>query len=82
MTKAVLGLVRNCFSSLILVQPDKLDDAKPLIQYGIDSMYAAEFYSWFWSTFKVDVPFTDILSSEKSLSSLAALMEEEIPRGL
>ena len=80
LAEAVLGLVCKRFSSLILVQPDKLDDAKPLIQYGIDSMIAAEFRSWFWSTFKVDVPFADILSSENSLSSLAALMEHKIPR--
>ena len=80
LAEAVLGLVRKRFSSLILVQPDNLDDGKPLIQYGIDSMIAAEFRSWFWSIFKVDVPFADILSSEKSLSSLAALMEQKMPR--
>ena len=79
--EAIFGLVRKRFSNLILVQIDKLDDTKPLVQYGIDSMIAAEFRSWFWSAFSVDLPFADILSSTNSLNSLAVFVEERLVEG-
>ena len=78
LAEAVLGLVCKRFSILILLEIDKLDHQRPLVQYGIDSMIAAEFRSWFWSVFKIDVAFADILSSTKSLSSLAAMVERKI----
>lgn len=68
---AVLHLMRKRFSNLILMPVNQIADDRPLSGFGVDSMIAAEFRTWFWTTFNVDVPFLDLLSPEKTLSSLA-----------
>lgn len=76
--EAILNLVRKRFSNLVLMPLDKVNDAKPLAQYGMDSMIAAEYRTWFWSTFKVDIPFLDILSSVNCLKTLAEMVEAKL----
>ncbi|ORY71075.1 polyketide synthase [Pseudomassariella vexata] len=75
---AILRLVKRRFSSLILMPFDQLDDRKPMPDFGVDSMIASEFRSWFWSAFRVDVPFLDIMSAQKSLISLVDSVEGKI----
>ncbi|KAI4602189.1 hypothetical protein KJ359_009426 [Pestalotiopsis sp. 9143b] len=75
---AMLSLIRKRFSSLILTPVDQLDDFKPLARFGVDSMIASEFRSWFWNALKVDIPFLDILSPEKSLNVLAEFATERL----
>ncbi|KAI1081301.1 polyketide synthase-like protein [Whalleya microplaca] len=75
---AALRLIRKQFSKLMLVSPEKIDDQKPLADFGIDSMLATEFRSWLWASFKVDVPFLDILSSSKSLAVVASYVTEKL----
>ncbi|KAF7863846.1 hypothetical protein EAF04_006811 [Stromatinia cepivora] len=76
--EAVLRAVRKRFSSIILMPVDQIDDTKPLAQFGMDSMIAAEFRTWIWGAFKVDVPFLDLLSNQKSLNSLAEFATEKL----
>ncbi|KAF6801113.1 Polyketide synthase-nonribosomal peptide synthetase 3 [Colletotrichum musicola] len=76
--EAVLRLVTKRFSNLILMPLEQVDDRKPLPQFGVDSMVAAEFRTWFWSTFEVDVSFLDIMSPQKSLRILAEFVEEAL----
>lgn len=76
--EAALRLARKRFSNLILLPLEQIDDHKPLPQFGVDSMIAAEYRTWFWSTFKVDVPFLDIMSPKKSLDSFASLVGEKL----
>ncbi|KAF6814469.1 Polyketide synthase-nonribosomal peptide synthetase 3 [Colletotrichum sojae] len=76
--EAVLRLVTKRFSNLILMPLEQVDDRKPLPQFGVDSMVAAEFRTWFWSTFEVDVSFLDIMSPQKSLRILAEFVEETL----
>ncbi|KAI0116548.1 putative polyketide synthase [Nemania sp. FL0031] len=68
---AMLKLVRKRFSSLVLTPIDQIGESKPLSQFGVDSMIASEFRTWFWTAFKIDVPFLDIMSADKTLCSLA-----------
>ncbi len=68
---AVLRLVRRKFFNLVLVPLEKIDDRKPQANFGIDSLIAAEFRTWFWDAFDIDISFLDFLSSSKSLASLA-----------
>jgi len=75
---AVLHLTRKQFSNLILIAPDQIDNSKSLLAFGVDSMIAAEFRMWFWTTFKVDVSFLDILSSNQSLNSLSEFVAEKL----
>ncbi|KAI2465977.1 putative polyketide synthase [Annulohypoxylon bovei var. microspora] len=75
---AVLRVIRKQFSNLILTPLDQIEDGKPLAQFGVDSMIASEFRTWFWATFKVDIPFLDLLSATRSLSSLADTVETKL----
>jgi hypothetical protein len=76
MQEAILRLVKKRFSNLILMPIDQLDENKPLPEFGVDSMIASEFRSWFWSVFRVD-----IMSPQKKLVSLAEFVEEKIVQG-
>jgi hypothetical protein len=75
---AVLELVRKQFSNMILIPSEQIDDHKPLSLFGVDSMLAAEFRSWLWTMFKVDIPFLDLVNSQKALSSIAGDIEERL----
>ncbi|XXG97441.1 hypothetical protein Hte_003742 [Hypoxylon texense] len=74
----VSRLMRKQFSNLILIPPELIDICKPLATFGLDSMLAAEFRSWLWATFKVNVPFLDLLSSQRSLASLSRVVESNL----
>jgi NADPH:quinone reductase-like Zn-dependent oxidoreductase/NADP-dependent 3-hydroxy acid dehydrogenase YdfG len=78
---AVLRLIKKRFSSLILVPLDQIDERRPLPQFGVDSMIASEFRSWFWTVFRVDLPFLDIMSPQKSLLILAEFVEAKMLEG-
>ncbi|CAJ2513205.1 Uu.00g013240.m01.CDS01 [Anthostomella pinea] len=78
---AMLKLVRKRFSSLIITPVNQIDDSKPLARFGVDSMIASEFRIWFWTAFRVDVPFLDMLSSEKNLGTLAEFAAERLLEG-
>lgn len=76
--EAILGAIRQRFSHLLLTPTDQIEPTRSFAQYGIDSMIAAEFRAWIWSSLKVEVPFLDLLSSRKSLHTLAELLEEQL----
>ncbi|KAI0894281.1 putative polyketide synthase [Annulohypoxylon nitens] len=75
---AISRLVKKRFSSLILIPLDQIDSRKPFSSYGVDSMIAAEYRAWFWNAFKVEVPFLDLLSPQKSLDTISALIEAKM----
>ncbi|KAK7954812.1 polyketide synthase [Apiospora saccharicola] len=76
MREAILRLTKRRFSNLILMPVDQVDEHRPLPAFGVDSMLAAEFRTWFWNTFKVDIPFLDIVSPRKALVDLAEFVEK------
>lgn len=78
MLDAILRLTKKRFSNLILMQLDAVDARAPLPSFGVDSMLAAEFRTWFFNTFKIDVPFLDIVSPQKSLFTLAEFVTEKL----
>ena len=78
LNEAILTLVKKRFSNLLLMSLDAVDTAKPIQSFGMDSMIAAEYRTWFWTAFKVDIPFLDILSSVNSLQTLADMVEKEL----
>lgn len=78
MQEAVVRLSKNRFSNLILMPINEVDERKALPDFGVDSMIASEFRSWFWAVFRVDVPFLDIMSPQKSLQLLAEFVEGKI----
>ena len=78
MQDAVLRLTKKRFSNLILMPFDQIDEKTPLMSFGVDSMLAAEFRSWLYNIFKVDVPFLDIIGPQKNLSDLAEFVEAKL----
>ena len=78
LNEAIVTLVRRRFSNLLLMPLDEVDPKKPLASFGMDSMIAAEYRTWFWTVFKVDIPFLDILSSTNNIQTLADTVESEI----
>ncbi|KAI1768203.1 putative polyketide synthase [Hypoxylon sp. FL1150] len=72
---AISRTIGKRFSNLILMPTSQIDFHKPFAQFGVDSMIASEFRTWFWNAFKVDVPFLDLLSPQKSLEAVAAYVE-------
>ncbi|KAL8836156.1 MAG: hypothetical protein Q9176_006486 [Flavoplaca citrina] len=78
LNEAIVTLVRRRFSNLLLMPLDEVDPKKPLASFGMDSMMAAEYRTWFWTVFKADIPFLDILSSTNNVQTLADTVESEI----
>ena len=76
MNEAILALVSKRFSNLLLMPLDAVDTKKPIASFGMDSMIAAEFRTWLWTVFKVDIPFLDILSSTNHLQTLTDMVEQ------
>lgn len=71
-------LLRLGISNLLLIPPEKVDHNRFFADFGVDSMIASEYRTWFWNVFKVDVPFLDLLGSESNLSTVAAQVQASL----
>ncbi|KAI1821188.1 polyketide synthase [Xylaria intraflava] len=78
LSAAVLKLTKKSFSTIILLSADQIDENKRLMDYGVDSMIASEFRTWFWTAFGVEVPFLDILGQGKSLIALSDFVTDQL----
>ena len=78
--KAITPMVTKGLSDLIVRPINQIEETKPLATYGIDSMLAAEYRSWFYRTFRIDVPLMDILSSSGSVKTLSKVVYGELER--
>jgi hypothetical protein len=77
-SEVILEHITKRFSRLVLLPFEKVDKNKSLATYGMDSMIAAEFRTWFYEAFQVDVPFLDIMGASSSIQSLAQSVFAEI----
>ncbi|KAF5620208.1 polyketide synthase [Fusarium sp. NRRL 52700] len=75
---AIMQLIKTRFSNLILVPTDQISEDKPLPNFGVDSMIASEFRSWFWAILRIDIPFLDIMSTNTTLGTLAEIVEGKL----
>ena len=69
--EAITSLVVQRLANLILVQAHKIGKTVPLSSWGMDSMLAAEFRTWFFMAFAVDIPFLMIMSEDVNPALLA-----------
>lgn len=76
--EAIVQLVVQRFSNLVLQQVDRIDPARSLSKFGMDSMLAAEFRTWFYQAFKVDVPFLTLLSETTTLTTLGEMVHQSV----
>ncbi len=79
---AVLDHVRACFGNLVLMKFDAVDVHKPVAGYGMDSMIAAEFKTWFYQNMAVDIPLLTLLDKTSNLETLCGLALTELVRRL
>jgi acyl carrier protein len=78
LTDAITACIAKRFGDLVLLSANKVSLEKPLDEYGMDSMIAAEFRSWFFQSFKVDVPFLELLGKTTTVSSLSKVVLKEV----
>ncbi|KAI4176186.1 MAG: hypothetical protein LQ343_001230 [Gyalolechia ehrenbergii] len=71
-------IVVQRLANLILVPAGKIDRHLPLVKWGMDSMLAAEFRTWFFMAFAVDVPFLLLLGDSVTPAALGELVMEEM----
>ncbi|KIX10093.1 uncharacterized protein Z518_01174 [Rhinocladiella mackenziei CBS 650.93] len=80
--QVILAHIAQRFSNLVLLPLEKVDVNKQLSSYGMDSMIAAEFRSWFYQAFQVDVPFLDLMGPTASIQTLSQTVFAEIEQEL
>ncbi|KAI4212601.1 MAG: hypothetical protein LQ351_004673 [Letrouitia transgressa] len=67
----VLDRIRTKISRLLYVPLDEVDTEKPINDYGIDSMIAAELRNWFFTSFGKEVSLLNLLSATMTIQRLA-----------
>ncbi|KAK6502749.1 hypothetical protein TWF481_007796 [Arthrobotrys musiformis] len=75
---AIIAYVARRFGDLVLIPASKVIVTKPLDGYGMDSMIAAEFRSWFYQTFKVDIPFLELLNKTTTVETLSRVVAQKV----
>lgn len=71
----VRALLRNKVALILGTRPDRLDDTRPLIQLGIDSLMAVELRNWIEGELRVNLPIAELLRSP-SVAGLATVLAE------
>ncbi|KAK6330436.1 hypothetical protein TWF696_003328 [Orbilia brochopaga] len=67
----VSALTTRLSSTIAGMDPEDMDQSKPIQAYGIDSLQVMELRSWFLRNFKADLPTFSILGAP-SISALAS----------
>ncbi|KUM56794.1 hypothetical protein ACN42_g10406 [Penicillium freii] len=70
------AVVSRRLSNLILLPESELEADRPLGEFGLDSMLAAEFRTFIFRTFEVDVPFVVLLKRSTTVNLLTALIAQ------
>ncbi|CAK4032116.1 polyketide synthase [Lecanosticta acicola] len=78
--EAVLNHIRRRFGNLVLMKYDAVNVQKALADYGMDSMIAAEFRTWFYQNLAVDIPLLLLLGQTCTLETLRDLAVTELEK--
>ncbi|KAJ5356106.1 Acyl transferase/acyl hydrolase/lysophospholipase [Penicillium concentricum] len=73
---ALRAVVSKKLSNLILLPESELEADRPLGEFGLDSMLAAEFRTFIFRTFEVDVPFVVLLKRSTTVNLLTGLIAQ------
>lgn len=76
--ETIATIIVQRLANLILVQAQKIDRNMPLIRWGMDSMLAAEFRTWFFMAFTVDIPFLLLLGETITPQALGELVKRDM----
>ncbi|KAI1813021.1 reducing type I polyketide synthase 10 [Poronia punctata] len=80
LTEAASTHVRARFANLVLMKAETVALEKPLAEYGMDSMLAAEFRTWLYQTLNTDVPLSMLLGKTCTLGQLGVMAAGEIEK--
>lgn len=72
----VIDKIHKKLSQLLYVPMNEIVVTRPINEYGIDSMIAAELRNWLFKTFAVDNSLFDLLDPATTVVSLAAGIEQ------
>ena len=78
LAEAIVQHVAKRFGNLVLLPIAQVDVSKPLEQYGMDSMIAAEFRTWFFQSFGIDIPFLTLLNKTSTVRSLGEAVVADV----
>ncbi|GAB1190958.1 hypothetical protein APSETT444_000126 [Aspergillus pseudonomiae] len=78
LTDAVKVVLVKKLSNIILTPVDKIDAKKPLLDFGMDSMLAAELRQYIYGAMGVDVPFLDLMDKSTNILGLASLVGDKL----
>jgi aryl carrier-like protein len=70
-------LIRDKVARVLGTTPERLDDDRPLLQLGLDSLMAVELRNWIEGELQVNLPIVELMRSP-SLSGLAGLLAEQL----
>jgi aryl carrier-like protein len=70
-------MLRDKVARVLWTSPDRLDDHRPLLQLGIDSLMAVELRNWIEGELEVNLPIVELMRSP-SLAGLAELLAEQL----
>ena len=71
---AILASIADKLTDLILMPKDKITSDLSLSNIGMDSLLAAEFRTFLFQTYKVDVPFLTLLDIKTSIGDVTQLI--------
>jgi NADPH:quinone reductase-like Zn-dependent oxidoreductase/acyl carrier protein/NADP-dependent 3-hydroxy acid dehydrogenase YdfG len=74
------GRLRDKVARVLGTSPDRLDDDKPLLNLGIDSLMAVELRNWIEQELHINVPIMELMRSS-SLARLTDLLLEQCANG-
>jgi len=80
LAEAASNHVRARFANLTLMKSDTVALEKPLAEYGMDSMLAAEFRTWLYQTLATDVPLSMLLGKTCTLGDLGNMAAAEMQK--
>ena len=76
--ETITTIIVQRLANLILVPAAKIEREMPLVKWGMDSMLAAEYRTWFFMAFGVDVPFLLLLGDAVTPRALGELVKEDM----
>lgn len=74
----LMDIVVGRLANLIPVPAGKIDRDMALVKWGMDSMLAAEYRTWFFMAFMVDVPFLFLLGDVATPRALAEMVMKDM----
>ncbi|KAI1097720.1 putative polyketide synthase [Jackrogersella minutella] len=75
---AVSQVLATKFSNIIMLPPEQFKHDQPLVNFGLDSMLAAEFRTFIFQATQVDLPFMTLLSKKVTMDNVVTTVVEQI----